>query len=206
MKPENFVGIALEELYKMFDVINATYYNNELPYPMITIQASKKSNICGWFTLHKLWMSEETNDEKHEINISASRLRDDVVSIAETLHHEIVHYYNKLSDIVDNHGMVHTKKFKIQAEAVDLIVKKTKYGWNETSASDKFKKFVEEVIKPDKNKFSYFRGFAPPVVTDKKKTQFKYTCPECNAVARAKKDLHFKCVSCNMDMEMESEI
>ena len=57
MRKENYIGIAIEELYRIFDCINNKYYNNELQAPMITIQSTKASGRIpanGWFTLNKV--------------------------------------------------------------------------------------------------------------------------------------------------------
>ena len=151
---KNYIGEAITELYKVFDLLNKKYYNNELPYPAITIQTNNNKPISGWFTLQKVWKKED--DERYEINICAERLKDGAVMVAETLNHEMVHYANKLADIVDCHNYVHTKKFKVLAESVGLVCERTKkYGWGYTIPSDEFISFIKDKI--DETKFSYFR-------------------------------------------------
>ena len=58
MNQNNHIGIALEELYRIFDILNKNYYSDKLTYPMITIQKSKKGGNLGWFTLDKVWKTK----------------------------------------------------------------------------------------------------------------------------------------------------
>ena len=74
---------------------------------MITIQAAKKSGLMGWFVPEKVWGVSKGDDAKktednYEINISAEYLNRSVDEIIETLNHEMVHYFNKLSEIADS--------------------------------------------------------------------------------------------------------
>ncbi len=210
MNKQNYIGIALEELYRIFDLLNKKYFSNQLPAPIITIQTTKKSNVMGWFTLDKIWKSIEEKDfkdEKHEINISAEFLRRDVSDIVETLQHEICHYYNKLADIVDYHGNYHTKKFKETAEKFGLVCHKdSKIGYGLTERSEQFNEFIKNEIKPNKDSFVYFRSFVlKKKVAERKKNLFKYKCEQCNTEAKAKKDTNLICGNCNSEMVIQEE-
>ncbi len=208
MNKQNYVGIALEEFYRIFEELNKKFYKNQLSYSMITIQASKNSNILGWFTLDKMWISQkEKENEKYEINISAGTLNRSVEDIVETLLHEMVHYYNKLAEIVDYHGSIHTKKFKIAAEAVGLVCHKdSKVGWGLTERSENLTKFIQEEIKPIGDCFEYFRTFKlKKEVAERKKILFKFKCENCEVEAKAKKDTKLVCGECKSEMIMEDE-
>lgn len=208
----NVIGLALDELYRIFAILNEEKFNGDLPEPVITIQKTK-GNALGHFTVDRTWRDkndmESDENAYHEINIDPrwfdSRTASEVV---ETLLHEMCHYYNKLSDIKDCNGNVHNKKFKKLAEEVGLIVEKGQsVGWGYTSLSDELKVYVEETIKPDEKAFEYFRAgtIKESTTKPKKKTMFKYICPDCGQVAKGKKDIVIKCGVCDIVMEMEDD-
>jgi hypothetical protein len=212
MYENNYIGIVTEELYKAFDAMNKQYFESKLEYPVITIQKRMKVTKGyvnnGWFTLNKTWSNKTTEDKKYEINISAEHLKDDIHSVMATLLHEMVHYLNKNLDIKDCSGQVHNKRFKTAAEAVGLeVAKDQKLGWI-TSPSDEFSEFVDIIIKPNENAFSYFRM----VFTEKKestpreKKTFSYVCPTCKEKIKAKRDRNIICGECDCEFEMEDEV
>ena len=209
----NVVGAALEELYRIFDILNKDKFNGELSEPVITIQKTKGSTL-GHFTLDRTWRDKNNKESDevsyYEINIDPrwfnSRTPADV---AETLLHEMCHYYNKMNDIKDCSGNVHNKKFKKSAENVGLIVEKGKsVGWGYTSMSDELKAYMDEVVKPNDKAFEYFRT-APTKLSGggggRKKNLFKYTCPECGQEVKGKRDVTIKCGLCDVVMDMEDE-
>lgn len=209
MNTQNYVGIALEELYRIFEMLNKKYFEGQLSYPMITIQAGKKSSLAGWFTLDKMWAAKdkEKSEDKYEINICAERLNASVEDIVETLQHEIVHYVNKLADIVDFHGKMHTKKFKVQAEKIGLVCHKdSKLGYALTERSPELTSFIQNIIKPNAENFAYFRIFTlKKKAAERQKKSFKYTCEECKVEAKAKRDTRLICGQCNNEMVIEED-
>lgn len=208
MNNENYLGVVLEELYRIFDHLNEKYYEKKLPAPVITIQSTKKA-FLGWCSIKKVWQRiKDDKDTKHEINICAHHLQSPVLYIAETLQHELVHYSNLLNDIKDyTDQYYHNKKFKTLAEKVGLVCEKSnKYGYGITNPSAEFKQFIDEVVKPNDAAFTYFRTpelkIALPTKT-RAKTIFKYTCPDCKLEAKGKAGLEIVCKKCNKQMEME---
>lgn len=206
----NVIGAALEELYRIFGILNRDKFNGELTEPVITIQKTRGRTL-GHFTLSKVW--KDKNDEEseesayYEINVDPrwfdSRTPADV---AETLLHEMCHYYNKVNNIKDCSGNVHNKKFKASAEKVGLIVERGKsVGWGYTSMSDELKIYMDEVVKPNEEAFEYFRSVPMKSSSGggRKKSIFKYTCPECGQEAKGKRDVIIKCGLCDVVMEME---
>lgn len=207
----NVIGTALEELYRIFGVLNHDKFDDALPEPVITIYKTRGRTL-GHFTLDKTWKNkndaESDEDAYYEINIDprwfCDRTPEEVV---ETLLHEMCHYANKMSDIKDCNGNIHNKKFKTLAESVGLIVEKGKsVGWGYTSLSDELKEYIQEEINPDAEAFEYFRacvnkdsGIKPP----KKKKIFEYTCPDCGQTAKGKIDIAIKCGLCDVIMDME---
>lgn len=207
----NVIGTALEELYRIFNVLNNDKFDGKLPEPVITIQKTKGSTL-GHFTLDKTWKdkNDEESEEKsyYEINIDPRWFNSRTsAEVTETLLHEMCHYYNKFNNVKDCSGNVHNKKFKSLAESVGLVVEKGKsVGYGYTSLSDELAKYVEDVVKPDDKAFEYFRTAPIKAASGdkkRKKSQFKYTCPSCGQEVKGKKDATIKCGICDVVMEME---
>lgn len=209
MNKENYIGIATEELYRIFEILNKNYFNNDLPVPMITIQKMSRSNTAGWFVPGKIWKPQDSETEpKYEINICAETLKADTLFIVETLQHELVHYCNTISETKDVNGQKHNKKFKALAEKVGLICNKSeKTGWGDTAPSDELASFIRNKISPTQESFKYFRENILEEKTKKErvKKQFKYACPECKTEAKAKKDINIMCGDCNKKFEIIDE-
>ena len=78
-------------LNKVFDILNAEFFECELSRPTITIQSTPKA--YGHFSLREdTWVSKIGGT--HEINIGAGTLSRPIEEVAATLLHEMVHYYN----------------------------------------------------------------------------------------------------------------
>jgi len=209
----NIIGKALEELYRIFDILNRDKFNGELPEPVITIQKTR-GNVLGHFTVDRTWRdkndveSEETS--YYEINIDPRWFNTRTpADVAETLLHEMCHYYNKMNDIKDCSGNVHNKKFKSSAEKVGLVVEKGKgVGYGYTSMSEALEAYMNEVVKPNEEAFEYFRSVPMKPSSGgggRKKSVFKYTCPDCGAEVKGKRDMTIKCGICDVVMKMEDE-
>lgn len=203
----NIIGKVIDELYRYFEILNKDYYEGKLPDPVITIQKSRQNNL-GHFTLGKVWKNREEADNeelaKYEININPVNLNRPVEEIVGTVHHEMVHYANKISEINDCNGQVHNKKFKELAESVGLICEKSKkYGWGITELSDTFREYINESIKPDSSAFDYFRSVEKKESKPREKKTFKYICPQCGIDVKGKPYVEIKCGKCDVLMEME---
>ena len=207
----NVIGTALEELYRIFSILNRDKFDDELPEPVITIQKTRGRTL-GHFTLEKTWKNkndvESDEDAYYEINVDPRWFNQRSASdVAETLLHEMCHYCNKLSNIKDCNGNIHNKKFKSMAEKVGLVVEKGQsVGWGYTSMSEELKNYIEDVVQPDEDAFEYFRAGVnkdSKPKTGRTKTMFKFTCPECGQVAKGKLDNVIKCGHCDVLMEME---
>lgn len=167
----NIIGMALDELYRIFDILNRDKFNSSLSEPVITIQKTRGTTL-GYFTLDKVWknkndsnkndeLAEEDKAENtfYEINIDprwfCTRTAAD---ITETLLHEMVHYFNKVNGVKDCSGNVHNKKFKAAAERVGLVVERDKkVGWGITSMTDELKEYIDTEVQPKESAFEYFR-------------------------------------------------
>lgn len=217
----NVIGAALEELYRIFAILNHDKFGDDLTEPVITIQKTR-GNVLGHFTPYKAWKNKQNvedgnaeaddSDETayHEINIDPRWFCNRTpVEVVETLLHEMCHYCNELAGINDCNGSNHNKKFKSMAEKVGLIVEKGKsVGWGYTSLSDELKEYVEENIKPDEKAFEYFRAgktVSEGIKKPRSKNLFVYTCPDCGQTAKGKRDIILKCGVCDVDMEIEDD-
>lgn len=209
----NVIGMALEELYRIFDILNDDKFNGELPEPVITIQKTRGRTL-GYFTTTKVWVDKnnEENEETsyYEINIDPRWFNSRTpAEVAETLLHEMCHYYNKMNGIKDCSGNVHNKKFKASAEKVGLVVEKGKgVGYGYTSMSEALRAYMKDDVQPNEKAFEYFRNV--PVKLSgggggRKKSAFKYTCPDCGAEVKGKRDMTIKCGICDVVMKMEDE-
>lgn len=217
----NVVGIALNELYRIFGILNRDKFNDSLSEPVITIQKTRGMTL-GYFTLGKVWRNKDdtANDDLtaedreenafYEINIDPrwfySRTAAD---ITETLLHEMVHYFNKVNEVKDCSGNIHNKKFKTAAENVGLVVERVKsVGWGITSMTDELKEYINSEVEPKDLAFEYFRAGVIKTDTEnkkRKKSLFKYECSKCGTVAKAKIDTKIICGECNCGMDMEDE-
>jgi len=212
----NIVGNAINELYRIFDILNNDLFNNDLPTPVITVYPTK-GKLVGHLTKDKVWkhkdainyMTGEIEDPDHntlyEINIDPRWFVEcDVFEVVHTLIHEMCHLANKVAGIEDCKGKSHTKDFKNVAQEVGLIVEKQRgIGWGATRLSSELCDRIETYVKPDENLFKYFREVVVEEKKPKKKNLFEYTCPSCGMVAKAKEGFKIICGMCNVELEME---
>ena len=199
-------------LNKVFDLLNAEFFENALSRPTITIQSSPKT--YGHFSLRDdTWVS--VTGSSHEINISAGTLSRPIENVVTTLAHEMVHYYNYVHRIKDTsrQGMYHNKAFRMACEARGMIVERSdKYGWSHTSPGDGILDFVLKYelrdILINRNEYSGFQitgtgahngPLTPPI--PKGSNSYKIQCPCCgNSVRATKKNLNIACLDCNATM------
>ena len=207
MKEITTYAEAVEYLNRLFDLLNARFFDNELERPTITIQSTP--NALGHFSTRKdTWIS--LDGVSHEINIGAGTLASPIEDTLCVLSHEMTHYYCHIHGIKDvSRGtMYHNKRFKEAAEAHGLIVERDpKYGWTITSANDEMLTFIEENqldrIHITRNEFQWLRipgltgnGDKAIVKDTSKSNSRKYICPCCGNSVRATKVVNIACVDC----------
>ena len=199
-------------LNKVFDLLNAEFFENALSRPTITIQSTPRA--YGHFSLREdTWVSKLGGT--HEINIGAGTLARPIEDVAATLLHEMVHYYNYENGIQDcsRGNTYHNRRFKAAAEAHGLLVEHSdKYGWSHTSPSDELLDFILENGLTDilisRNEFAGFHitgtgthsgaeGTTPP---PRMSSTRKYICPCCGNSVRAIKEVHIACLDCSAPM------
>ena len=197
-------------LNKVFDLLNAEFFESELSRPTITIQSTPKA--YGHFSLREdTWISKLGGT--HEINIGAGTLSRPIEEVAATLLHEMVHYYNHVVGVQDcsRGNTYHNRRFKDAAEAHGLIVTHSeKYGWSHTSPSDRLLEFIMDNDLTDilinRNEYTGFHitgtgthNGAPTVggMTPRTSSSRKYICPCCGMSVRATKAVNVACMDCN---------
>ena len=198
-------------LNKVFDLLNAEFFENTLPRPTITIQSTPRA--YGHFSLREdTWVSKLGGT--HEINIGAGTLARPIEEVAATLLHEMVHYFNYEQGIQDcsRGNTYHNKKFKEAAEAHGLTVTHSdKYGWSHTSPSDMLLYFIFENGLTDilisRNEFAGFRitgtgthSGAPTPPPPRPSSTRKYICPCCGNSVRATEIVNIACLDCDLRM------
>ncbi len=199
-------------LNKLFDLLNATFFENALSRPTITIQSTPRA--FGHFSLREdTWISKLGGT--HEINIGAGTLARPIEEVVATLLHEMVHYFNYTNGTQDcsRGGTYHNRKFKEAAEAHGLTVEHTdRYGWSRTAPSDELLEFVLDHDLTDilinRNEYSSFQitgtgthsGNPLGTVTPKKSSSRKYICPCCGTSIRATKEVNIGCLDCGEKM------
>ena len=199
-------------LNKMFDLLNAEFFESALSRPTITIQSTPKA--YGHFSLREdTWVSKIGGT--HEINIGAGTLARPIEEVAATLLHEMVHYHNYLHGVQDcsRGNTYHNRKFKDAAEERGLIVTHSdKYGWSHTSPSDRLLEFIMDNDLTDillnRNEFGGFRitgtgthsGVTIGGEVPRKSSSRKYVCPCCGMSVRATKMVNVACLDCDQQL------
>lgn len=191
---------SIKELQNMFQFLNKNIFHDELPEVVVTVQKSKPT-ILGYFTLDKIWKDKKKEEvDFYEINISAHSLNRDIVAIAETLCHEMVHLKNKVNGIKDCSGQVHNKKFSIAAAQALLVTEKVpKIGWT-TKASEKFTAMITKAVEEkiiDPTNFDLFRSIIPSPPAPK---MYRYKCEECGITVQSRKFINLRCIDCKADI------
>jgi hypothetical protein len=216
LKGEVTIQSAIDELQRMFRLLNKTYFNDELERPVITILTDSTSGAYGWISVHKVWSSKD-NAWFREINLCAEYLNRPPEQVVTTLMHEMCHLLNIQRGVQDTSraGTYHNREFKDAAEARDLIVEKdARYGYCVTKPSAGFTALVQKHCRAGcfkLERIKTYRDGTPKVtktgsdgkertVTRSKQSSRKYLCPECGVTVRATKEVNVKCGDCDIQM------
>lgn len=211
MKQLTSYNRAAGYLNKIFDLLNAEYFESELSRPTITIQSTPK--CYGHFSLREdTWVSKL--GASHEINIGAGTLARPIEEVVATLLHEMIHYYNYVMGVQDcsRSNTYHNRRFKEAAESRGLVVTRSeKYGWAHTAPGDDLLDFVLENgltdILINRNEFTGFQitgtgthSGTGIVLPPKTSSSRKYICPCCRNSVRATKNVNIACLDCREQM------
>ena len=178
-------------LNKIFDLLNAEYFENELSRPTITIQSTPKA--YGHFSLKDdTWVSSIGNS--HEINIGAGTLARPIEDCSRG-------------------NTYHNKRFKAAAECRGLQVSHhEKYGWSITQPTEQLMDFAINNGLTDIliNRNESLAGFgitgtgthsgATSGTAVRPSSSRKYICPCCGNSVRATKAVRIACLDCAEQM------
>lgn len=201
------------QLEKLFRMLNADWFNNELETPIITIQSTPRA--FGHYSTFDAW---DVKGEGHrEINLGAGTLDRPIEETVATLLHEMCHMYNdtvlNVQDCSGSSRMYHNKAFKRTAESHGLIVTHTRYGWSHTEPADSLLTWIlrnnVQEIKLNRNEPHGIRIAGGPSAansgavttgTTSKGHSIRYKCPVCGQLARTTKTARLICGDCLVPM------
>lgn len=200
-------------LEKLYDKLNADFFNGKLDRPVITIQSTPRA--YGHYSLIPYWNVD--GSAKREINIAAGTLNNrPIENVVATLLHEMCHQYN--NEIANRQdcsrgNTYHNKFFREVAVNRGLIVERSeKYGWSITSPSDDLLEWILnndiQEIKLNRNEPYGIRitgGNAAAnggtnATTARPNHNHRYICPVCKGIARSGKTLNLICGDCMTPM------
>lgn len=200
------------QLEKLFRMLNADWFSNELETPIITIQSTPRA--YGHYTVYDAW--DVKGDGRKEINIGAGTLDRPIEEVVATLLHEMCHMYNdtvlNVQDCSGSSHMYHNKMFRRAAESHGLICTHTRYGWSHTEPADALIEWILEndiqEIKLNRNEPGGIRiagGNAAAsggtvAGTTSKGHSIRYKCPVCGQLARTTKTARLICGDCLLPM------
>lgn len=214
MKEVTKMSRLVNQLEKMFRMLNDDFFNGELDTPVITVTPTKKA--YAHYTPWDAWQSKES--AKREINVASGTLDRPLESIACSLLHEMCHMYNdtvlNVQD-VSRCGTFHNKNFASCCAKHGLICTRTeKYGYSHTEPSDELLDWIllhdelreVEMCRVDSSYTSVGVGShsgsfgttnTPPVT---KSNSRRYVCPCCGMIVRATKKVNVICGDCMKPM------
>jgi hypothetical protein len=200
IKTYNTVNV-LEELYRIFHLLNQRFFDSKLEEPVLIIQTRTKRTM-GTCSVGRVWAKKLIQDEqKYEITLSGDYFSRSVPEICSTLLHEMVHLYcdlNKIQDTSNNH-VYHNKKFKEEAEKRGLIISYAQtIGWSVTTLQDSTKELIAS-FNINEALFEYYRVSHYRTVEKVKTIRYKYQC-KCNKLSSSK-ELNLVCADCKSPME-----
>ncbi len=138
-----------KELTRIFNRFNKHFWNNELPEVVITILPTPRAH--GHMSVGPRWVSNSSDEERYELNISALDIDRTPEEVCATLLHEQVHLYCRVHDLMEtsNNHKYHNKTFKRIAEDHGLDILDSKpdpyIGWSNTVLDEKAKRYVKKL-------------------------------------------------------------
>ena len=216
MKQLTTYNRAASYLNKVYDMLNAEFFENALSRPTITIQSTPK--CYGHISVSsEMWVSK--NSSTRELNVGTGSMHKGIEFLAGVLTHKMCHQYSmdilRQSDC-SRGNTYHNRLFQKVATEHGLIVKKHPvYGYCITEPSDRL---LEWLLTTDLVDIQLHRnegyGIRVPGTgthdgsgidlggTVRKSSSRKYQCPCCRNSVRATKTVLIMCLDCQADMEL----
>ena len=221
MKGQVTIQSAIDELQRMFKLLNATYFDNELERPVITILTDNKGGAYGWISVNKVWSTKD-NAWFREINLCAEYLNRPPELVITTLMHEMCHLLNIQREVQDTSrkGQYHNAHFRDVAEARGLIVRQHHtHGWCVTEPGPEFTALVLKHCRAGCFKLERMKTYRDGTAkvtkpgengrevttTRTKQASRKYVCPGCGLSVRATRDVNIKCGDCDQTMNLVNQ-
>lgn len=200
-------------LEKCFRLVNAEFFNNELPTPVLSCIPT--SRAFAHITVAPVWDTKHGN--KYELNISSAYLNTrPIEDVVASMVHECCHLLNIIHGVQDcsNNGVYHSKVFKRTAEEHGLTVTRSeRYGWSHTVPADPVLQFVidhmDDLREIEMNRTIPQAMLAPigthsgnasttkPTATTRSSYR-RWICPKCNAIVRSTSTVNVICGDCMM--------
>lgn len=203
---------AVGQLEKIYNTLNADFFEGALPVPIITVQS--KPGTYGHCSVSKVWQRKDGNT--YELNIAAEVLNYPIEDTLDTMIHEMVHLYCRENGIKETSrgGKYHNGRFKAEAEKRGLECYQCgSYGWN-TRPTDRL---IEYALEKGWNEIKIGRNNLLPGIrtggtgTSQSGTENnggtgggekrpsstrKLVCPKCGQSVRATKTVNILCGDC----------
>ncbi len=194
----------LEQLNKMFNLINEELYENKIIKPKIIISSLNGNQR---FRLAENVYTTITKKDSSELAVSRSMLssgNEKNVFIEMLKYAALCYGYQNNIKITSNRGIYHNKRFKKIAEEHGLKCSYTKYGWDNVELNDIGIKLF--------NTYDWFFTITGEKTVYNKKlykhtcgSTRKYICPICGNSVRATKNINIACLDCNEQMVIVKE-
>lgn len=212
MKQLTKMSRTVQMLEKLFNMLNADWFDGKLETPIITVIPTPRA--YAHYTTSNVW--KVGNDGKREINIASGTLNRPLEEIAASMQHEMIHYYN---DVVANvqdcsrNGQYHSKKFAVEAVKRGLNVERSDtYGYAYTSCGDDLLEWIlnhidslREIEICRVNPIGGVSGIGGKTASGNASASnnshsIKYSCPACRNSVRATKTVNVMCGDCMVKM------
>lgn len=196
------------QLEKLFGMLNADWFNGELPTPIITIQSTPRA--YGHYSKFDAWSVK--GEGRREINIGAGTLDRPIEYTIGTLMHEMAHMYDDLVLNVQDCsrcGTYHNRVFRDTAAAHGLTVTRSdKYGWSCTAPADAL---LDWILDRDVCDILMYRdeihgiriaggnntaNGGAPITGTAKTSSIRWHCPGCGAIVRSTRAVNIICGDC----------
>ncbi|AGR42145.1 SprT-like domain-containing protein [Spiroplasma diminutum] len=192
------------ELHSIHKQLNDFLFSSSLSEIKISIETSKRKSrlTLGHFDTAKDW-----SDNINQITIWTLALNGDYQNIISVLVHEMVHQYNYENDIKDvENNQRHNKNFKKVAQDIAKlnVVKSSKQGFSQTSATPELINFIEKKL--DFNKQLFKKMIHKDALEYQPRGYNKnnrYICEGCETIINNSREipLRIKCLDCNKDFK-----